>query len=127
MAFVCLNASGVACLAYCETFDVTAETEHCPLKRLSEDCDKTSVDHANSISVNGHAMDCCQLAVSFFAPPVEQKSFSFDSPSEGVPQRFAAVQPNFTLADTFDITFDYRGPPPLDRRGNRLKNRIFRI
>lgn len=128
MAFVCLNASGAACVAYCETFEVTAETEHCPLKKLSEDCDKTNEPTPQSISLDSHEIDCCPMSVSFFGVPVESKSFSFDQVSRDVLPQYVSLQPSSSvLSNTFAANFDYRGPPPLDRRFDRLKHRVFRI
>lgn len=127
MAFVCLNASGAACLAYCETLGITAETDECPLKKLSEHCDKAGEQTPHSISVDSHEIDCCPIVASFFTAPVEAKSFSFETAAQAVPIRSEATEPTFGVADTFAATSRYRGPPPLDRRIDRLKYQVFRI
>lgn len=124
MAFVCLNASEAACLAYCETFEVTAKTEHCPLPKLSEDCDK---NNQPKLSADSHGIDCCPMAVSFFGIPVEAKSFFFDQVSRAVLSEYVSLRTTFSVSNTFAANFDYRGPPPLDRRADRLKHRVFRI
>jgi hypothetical protein len=128
IAFICLNAGGAMCIGYCQTFDITAEPEHCPLKKLSEHCDKTGeTDHSYTSLVSGSEIDCCPMAVSFFAGPVEKKSFSFDSTAEAVAPGGDFSKPSFSLAKRFATNFNYRGPPLIDRRTDRIKNRIFRI
>jgi hypothetical protein len=68
VAFICLNAGGAMCVAYCQTFNVTAEPEHCPLKKLSNHCDKANEsDLSAAASIGTGESDCCTMTVSFLA------------------------------------------------------------
>lgn len=71
VAFVCLNAGGAMCLAYCETFEV-AEADHCPLSKPKIHCDSSIEPPADTDQIGGNAMDCCQLPIAFFAAPAEK-------------------------------------------------------
>lgn len=124
IAFICLNAGGTMCVAYCQTFDIAAEPEHCPLKKLSEHCDK---GEANTHSVaNTGEFDCCPMTVSFFAGPIEKNSFSFDSASPSVTVHYELSQRIFVADRSLHSFTHYRGPP-LDRRTDRLKFCVLRI
>lgn len=125
-AFICLNAGGAMCVAYCQAFDTVAESEHCPLKKTSEDCDGQAEQSSDSAAVLGHELDCCPMTVSFFAGPIEKSSFSFDAAAEiaEVPQTSIAVR--FAGLTFSDRSYSYRGPP-LDRRTDRLKHCLIRI
>lgn len=126
--FVCLNGAGAACVAYCQTMDEPRETaDHCPLRKLSEHCDKEGEESGPSIAVEGGETDCCPMTVSFFAAPIEKHSYSVDqSPAAAVVNQ-SIFRPAFGLAKITSAESNYRGPPPLDRRVERIKNRILRI
>lgn len=127
VAFVCLNAGGALCVGYCQSFDVKAETEHCPLQKLSDHCDKAQDNKNPSAAYLGyHSPDCCPMTVSFFAGPIEKSAFAFDSiaMSEAAPLEYS--RPIFVPVRTFTTRFNYRGPP-LDQRINRIKHSIIRI
>jgi hypothetical protein len=126
-AFICLNAGGALCVAYCQGFDVEAKTEHCPLAKSSEHCDKNNKGENGAIAVSDNEMDCCPMTVSFFAGPVENKQFSFDSAATASVQEFSFTSTVFVSRQRFLSDISYRGPPPLDRRINRLKHCIIRI
>ena len=129
MAFICLNAAGALCVAYCQSFDLRADTEHCPLAKSSERCDKSKNSEnppTASFAVDGDEMGCCPMTVSFFAGPVEKKQFSIQS-VVAVPVPNYAPAPAFTFAaKIFPSELAYRGPP-LDRRVDRLKHCVLRI
>src|SRR5687767_13736630 len=89
VAFICLNAGGAMCVAYCQSFDVAAEEEHCPLKKLSEHCDGADDDQKPfAASFVSHSADCCPMTVSLFSAPVEKLSFSFGAVAEVPVQEF---------------------------------------
>ncbi len=128
VAFICLNASGVACLAYCHTFDIAAEKEHCPLQKLSEDCNKAK-DRDNgskAIDTSEGEIDCCPFTVSVVAAPVESSKAFIDTVAAS-PAQDLLSSPGFVASHTYSFAgTPYRGPP-LDRRIDRLKHCIIRI
>ncbi|HKX83792.1 MAG TPA: hypothetical protein VJL58_06220 [Pyrinomonadaceae bacterium] len=128
VAFICLNAGGALCVAYCQNFDEAAEPEHCPLQKLSDHCDKAQVAQDSSAAYLGyHSPDCCPMTVSFFAGPIEKSSFSFDSAAKIVTASVAVTRSAFIPVRTqYAATFNYRGPP-LDHRVDRIKHCIIRI
>jgi hypothetical protein len=128
IAFVCLNAGGAVCVAYCQSYEIAAvESEHCPLKKpASEHCDKSvkeSEDHA-SVNIQTGELDCCPMTISFFAAPVEKNSSSFleIAVAAGGTNADLSVVANPTRP-TFPNTVNYRGPPP--RMRSPLRNRYF--
>lgn len=128
-AFICLNAGGALCVAYCQTFDITAEPEHCPLKKkTSEHCDKKDqqISDSDTIATAPGEMDCCPLTITFLAAPVESKNFSFDSIGPVLVQEFSLKPTFFANQKIYRSDVTYRGPP-RDQRINRLKNCIIRI
>jgi hypothetical protein len=128
IAFICLNAGGAMCVAYCQNIDETAEAEHCPLQKLSDHCDKAQNNKNPSAAYLGyHSPDCCPMTVSFFAGPIEKSSFSFDTAHVAETSPVEYSLPVFVpIRTTFTATFNYRGPP-LDHRVDRLKHCIIRI
>ena len=130
IAFICLNAGGAVCVAYCQSFEV-AVTEHdqCPLNQLENHSGKSENDEAghDSVSADSGELDCCPMTVSFFAAPVEKHTYSFDSaPPAAAVLSVAAVEHEVVQVRTPPIVH-YRGPPPLDRRTLRIKHCIIRI
>jgi hypothetical protein len=68
------------------------------------------------------------MTVSFFAGPVEKTSFTFNTASAAAESPISfSITPRLVAAKTLNRSFSYRGPPPLDRRIDRIKNRIIRI
>ena len=129
VAFICLNAGGAMCVAYCQTFEFTPEPEHCPLKRLSGDCHKAKVDDRTlHFSAEGNNTDCCPMTVSFVAGPLDTHSLSFDKqPTVIAIEKFEERRRLVKLESLFARHSTYRGPPPLDRRIERIKRRLLRI
>ena len=127
-AFICLNAGGAFCVAYCQEFVAAAEAEHCPLQKKSEHCDKNKTRHSdsNALDASNGEMDCCPLTVSLFAAPVEAKNFFFEA-ALAIPVQEVLFKPAaFQSQRRFLSDINYRGPP-LDLRINRLKHSVFRI
>jgi hypothetical protein len=122
--FVCLNGAGAACVAYCQTMDAPEESaDHCPLKKLSTDCETDS----KFAAVQSGEFDCCPMTVSFFAAPVEKSSFSIKQ-AAAVPSVHAEPSVlSFRSFTPLRSSMSYRGPPPLDRRPDRIKHRLLLI
>ena len=130
VAFVCLNAGGAVCVTYCQSFELAAdEAEHCPLKKTEDHCDKTAASEPDSdaIALGSDEFDCCPMTVSFFAGPIEKRSFEISPVVATLVVRTGIVRRNEIFIRTFKSAFDYRGPPPLDRRVDRIKHRLLLI
>lgn len=123
LVFVCLNATGAACVAYCRSLDET------PAAATSSDrhCGKTT-DHQNgtAFSIAEKKFDCCPMVAGLVAGPFEPKR---TAPAI----QFAAIneaQPKWPLPTfertRFPASEDYRGPPE-DRSRDRLRYCILRI
>ena|SRR5687767_6282667 len=130
VAFVCLNAGGAVCIAYCQTFEIAAEeSEHGPLKKTEDHCDKTGTSEpdSDSIALGSDEFDCCPMTVSFFAGPIEKGSFEISPVAATLVVKTSVVRRNEIFIRSFTSAFDYRGPPPLDRRVDRIKHRLLLI
>jgi hypothetical protein len=129
VAFVCLNAGGSACIAYCQTFDSAAAADHCPLEKTANHCDKEAEveENTDSVGIEGTRLDCCPMTVSFFAAPIEKTSFSLSQPAVTTVVETKPTDLLVVSAASFNATFNYRGPPLIDRRVDRIKHRLLRI
>ena len=127
VAFICLNAGGAVCVAYCRSMPSAAE-EHCPLKKTDSHCHKGSKGENSSeaTSVAGDEIFCCSVTVGFIPAPVE-KLFRFTNIVSTALVDTHTIEPRLVSIPSFTSTFDYRGPPPLDRRVERIKLRLLRI
>lgn len=122
--FVCLNAAGAACIAYCQTMDAPAETAvHCPLKRAALDC----AGQGSFAAIEGHQLDCCPMTVSLLAAPLEKHSFTLKKPAAVPVLRFDASAVEAAAFAPLSSAISYRGPPPIDRRTDRIKQRLLLI
>lgn len=132
LAFVCLNAAGAVCVAYCRGFTTVGEVAHhqSPEKSLSKHCDRSpgKGKHQNGRAISvGRNADVCPMTVSFLAASVEKKSFVIVEPV------LAAVietprSPVAISIESSDLSrTEYRGPPPLDRRIERIKHGLLLI
>jgi hypothetical protein len=128
IAFVCLNAGGAVCVAYCQSaMPVDNAAEHCPLKKADSHCNKGKVGTpSDATAVAGDEIFCCSVTVGFLPAPVE-KSFRVAQIVQTAVDETSKFEPRFVLTQTFVATFDYRGPPPLDRRIERIKHRLLLI
>jgi hypothetical protein len=122
--FVCLNGAGAACVAYCQTMDKPEQSaDHCPLKKLSKDCEPDGP----FFSAHGGGIDCCPMTVSFIAGPIEKTSFSVKyAPATPVVADEVFI-PRFLSLIPLRSSISYRGPPPIDRRVDRIKHRVLLI
>lgn len=129
VAFVCLNAGGAVCVAYCRsTLESVASAEHCPLQKAKNHCDHQATEDANesASAIRTNPADCCPMTISFIGAPIEKRSAFFEQavvPAEVVPGQFVFSYSFKPFSPSIDA---YRGPP-LDRRGDRLKHRLIRI
>jgi hypothetical protein len=103
-------------------------SEHCPLKQIDSHCHKGSKAETSSeaTSVAGDEIFCCSVTVGFIPAPVE-KSFRFTAIVSTALADTHTFEPRLVSIPSFTSTFDYRGPPPLDRRVERIKHRLLRI
>jgi hypothetical protein len=124
--FVCMNGAGAACVAYCQTMGPKAdEAQHCPLKRLSKHCDPK--ENLHRLSVGSGRMNCCPMTVSFFPAPIDKYSFSIEKPSAVLLQKFYLPEFRLKVGSPSTKSTNYRGPPPLDRRVERIKQQLLLI
>jgi len=122
--FVCLNGAGAACVAFCRTMDKpAAAADHCPLKKLSGHCKPDGP----FFSAHGSDVDCCPMTVSFFAGPIEKNSFSVKYASATPVVAAEVFIPRFHSLTPIRSSISYRGPPPIDRRPDRIKHRVLLI
>jgi hypothetical protein len=131
IAFVCMNAGGAVCVAYCQSFEIAAieAPEHCPLKKAGSHCDKAGEgeDKRDSIATQAGELDCCPMTVSFFAAPIEKNSLSFSRPAVATASSPRSFELEFAVDRTLPTTANYRGPPLIDRRNLRIQHCILRI
>lgn len=129
VAFLCLNAGGVMCLAYCATPSKTL-AEHCPLKKkASVHCNRANNKEqvAESVAFKANSVSCCIMPVSIFAAPLEKKAGNFTEAAPAVDIASEAVTAPEVLARSRQIPKFYYRPPPNDRRIERVRNQVFRI
>ena|SRR5215211_5631670 len=130
VAFVCLNAGGAMCVAYCQSAleKVSASTEHCPLKKKGNHCDPDSPERAGAPtnSVSSNEVDCCPMTVGFVGGPIEKKTVTFETAAVAVVATIRHEAPTFPDKAAQILPPAYRGPP-LDRRVERVKNCVIRI
>ena len=127
LAFICLNAGGAVCVAYCRTSDgaspnsaVGTPVHHC--EKAAKETGRTGP----AISAS-RELRPCPMTVSFIAAPVEKHTLpTYKAQAAATPpiRRFVPAIPIFTPAV---IPISYRGPPPLDRRVERIKQRVLLI
>ena len=128
VAFVCLNAAGAVCVAYCRsTESVAVSPDHGPLKKTGHHCDKPE-GKSDADAIKTSEIDCCPMTISFFPAPLEKPTFNFAPATAalvavGFDVPLAPVLTKFAVG----VTESYRGPPLLDRRPDRIKHRLLRI
>jgi len=127
LAFLCFNAGGIFCLAYCQT-GMNARVESCPLAGLKPDCphSKRQTTAPGRTAVEGNAVKCFVLPIGIFSAPVDGKASVNISVAP-----VTAVQPLAPLVLIADATRqlpdNFYRPPPKDRRVERVRNQVFRI
>ena len=128
VAFVCLNAGGGACVAYCQAM-AAAEADYCPLKKKSKHCDKPADSDVGSqaTSFASYEFDYCPMTVSLLAGLVEKKPIPVTDSVRTIVVTSAPPHPFASFAAIFTATLNYRGPPLLDRRIERIKHQLLLI
>jgi hypothetical protein len=102
-------------------------SDFCPLKKLSEHCDKTGGQSPSQAFLESSDFDCCPMTVSFFAGPVEKNSFSIEQLAAAAVTKVEVFRSEFRSTTPVQSIIRYRGPPPRDRRHDRLKHRVLLI
>jgi len=127
LAFICLNAGAAVCVAYCRTSD--GASPNSAVGTPAHHCEKAQKD----IEQSGPAITAprelrpCPMAVSFIAGPIEKHTLPiYKSEAMATPAipRSIFADPIFTTAA---VPVTYHGPPPLDRRPDRIKQRVLLI
>jgi hypothetical protein len=126
LLFVCLNAGGAVCVAYCRSVVLNAKSDHCPLAKQERHCDKTKLSEDNGPALAATKFDCCPMLVSFVPGTLEpNQRFNVATaavPASDVPSTPAVEIPRFQ----FHIIPAYRGPPK-DGSVIHNTNRTLRI
>jgi hypothetical protein len=81
----------------------------------------------NAASANGAEFDCCQMAAGFIPGPVEKWLVKIDRVATS---KIATIEKPFPYEYSligFPSLSKHRGPPPLDRRADRIKHGVIRI
>src|SRR5688500_5530036 len=113
VAFVCLNAGGAVCVAYCQSAmeAIAASEDHRPQKKAAH-CDPAGGNRQETAdAVESSKPDCCTMTLSFVGAPIEKRTISFETAEQVI-----AVKPNFTGPAIFRPSGQssppaYRGPP----------------
>ena len=127
LLFVCMNAGGAVCVAYCRGVVLNAKSDHCPLAKQQRHCDKPApIESDGKTALAAIKLDCCPMLVSFIPGTLEAKQ-QFDLTSVVT----AVVKPGSTALPhvprhRFETIPAYRGPPK-DERVLHITNRIIRI
>lgn len=127
IAFVCLNAMGAVCVAYCRTSSLSAhETQHELVKKVVHHCDKMPVDPVER-AIGAEQFDCCPMTVGFLGAPIEKSSFQYEPILAAFVSSTSNLPALLTPQSVSGKLTAYAGPPPRDRRPDRLKHRLLRI
>jgi hypothetical protein len=129
LAFLCLNAGGVLCLTYCSQ-GVKARPEHCPLRNARAHCphSKTPAKTADADQASAiGSVSCCVMPIGMIAPaPLEARTRVEVPVAAAIVVKTTAVE-RPVLSQSRQIPGYYYRPPPNDRRGDRIRNQVFRI
>ena len=130
VAFLCLNAGALACLAYCE-IGSTAAASHCPLQKAgAPSCPLSQLGAKKGQNENdavaGTAMACCMMPVGVLGVPLEAKAGTITAlPLTAAVEKVEFAPVAFTAPR--QISKFYYRPPPNDARLERVRNQVFRI
>lgn len=128
IGFVCLNAFGAVCVAYCQAFVIKeAEASHCPMAANEGHHGNMREEPASPVAaVTDESLDYCPLTITFVAAPIEASQKAPAPPAElPVEQNYSPLWTGRPHDSAFSKNA-YRGPP-LDRRIDRVKNCILLI
>ena len=126
LLFVCMNAGGAVCVAYCRSVVLNATDEHCPLAKKDRHCDKSAPENRNETALTAGQLDCCPMIVSFIPGTFEPKQ-TFNTATTAVPASNFVVPPLIVASQhRFANIPAYRGPPKKEQELH-ITNRILRI
>ena len=126
LLFVCMNAGGAVCVAYCRSVVLNAAGAHCPLANKGRHCDRTTKAESDEPSISASKFDCCPMIVSFIPGTLEPKQ-TFGTASAAVPASNFAASPIVVVSNHRFLNIPaYRGPPK-DGRVLHITNRVLRI
>ena len=128
IAFLCMNAGAILCLAYCGQA-MKASAEHCPLQKAAAHCPHSKTRQTtptSNPSWEASSVKCCVLPVSVFAAPLEIKAgIETAAPVTASPE--VVLTATIVPIHSRQIPKFYYRPPPNDRRIDRIRNQVFRI
>ena len=127
LAFLCLNAGGFVCLAYCGQ-SLRAKADHCPLQRSKSHCphSKAPAETTNDRAITAGSISCCIMPVSMIGAPLEAIGRVDLAVVAVEAVRVAAVETPVAVYSRLIPKYYYR-PPPNDKRPDRIRNQVFRI
>ena len=126
LLFVCMNAGGAVCVAYCRSVVLSATDEHCPLAKKGRHCDKSTPENKDETAITAGRFDCCPMIVSFIPGTLEPKQ-TFSTSTAAVPATNFVVTPLIVVSHyRFANIPAYRGPPKNEQTLH-ITNRILRI
>jgi hypothetical protein len=126
LLFVCMNAGGAVCVAYCRGVVLNAKGEHCPLATNGHHCDRSTKTESSEPSISATKFDCCPMIVSFIPGTLEPKQ-TFSTATVAVPvSKFDTSTVIAISRHRYENIPAYRGPPK-DERVLHITNRILRI
>ncbi|HMQ03010.1 MAG TPA: hypothetical protein PKD26_03770 [Pyrinomonadaceae bacterium] len=129
VAFICLNALGIACVAYCQTLP----GEHTGSLTLSERLDpdghcspRPLAQENGSLSFDDNTVDCCPMTLGIVGGPVEKRVTTIKKADTHLSEVVKIVSRPFSVSHRSSPVPEYRGPP-VDQRINRVMNCVIRI
>ena len=128
IAFLCMNAGAILCLAYCGQA-MKASAEHCPLQKAAAHCPHSKTRQTtptSNPSWEASSVKCCVLPVSVFAAPLQIKAgIETTTPVTASPE--VVLTATIVPIHSRQIPKFYYRPPPNDHRMDRIRNQVFRI
>ena len=126
LLFVCMNAGGAVCVAYCRSVVLAAADDHCPLPKKERHSDRSTSEDEDETALTASELDCCPMVVSFIPGTLEPKQ-TFSTVTASVPASNSIVTPSFVVSRyRFANIPAYRGPPKNERLLH-ITNRVLRI
>ena len=126
LLFVCLNAGGAVCVAYCRSVVLSAMDEHCPLAKVDRHCDKSEPVNDEKTALAAGEIDCCPMIVSLIPGTLESKQNFSVATVAVLPSTFSPTPLSAGRQIRYLNIPAYRGPPK-DERLLHITNRILRI
>ena len=126
LLFVCMNAGGAVCVAYCRSVVLAAADDHCPLAKKDLHCDRSRPENKDETALSAGTLDCCPMVVSFIPGTLEPKQ-TFSTAATAVHASNFVTSPVIVVSRyRFANIPAYRGPPK-NERVLHITNRVLRI